>query len=374
DQLQELAAEQADGSLAEKDYQQARDEVERRLLEDTAVNPEVTDRVSGSKVALALLLMIPVGSVGLYLWRGHPESFNPQQMQPVQMGAAQINTMVQSLAEKLSKDPNNPQGWAMLARSYMNLDKPQDAIKAFGHLTKEMDQDPQMMVDYAEALAADAQNRGDDKQMLEAQSWVLKALKLEPGNGKGLFMAGGFAVASKQFAQAVGYWGKLMPLLEPGSQDFTFVLENLNQARAQLKLPPVTADSFVGPEGPVKPQAQKGALSSTITGQVTVDQAFKDKIHPGETMFIFAKAVQGPPMPLAVIKTTADKLPMSFELTDAMAMSPQFNLSSVDLVRVEVRITQSGNPMPSSGDLFGSSLPLKPGSKGVELVINQVQP
>ncbi len=378
DQLQELAAEHTDGSLADQDYDQAREEVERRLLEDTTVLPEVTDRVHGRTAALLLLALIPLTSVGMYLWRGHPEALNPQTAEMAapaqQMTPAKINEMVKALAEKLAKNPDNPQGWAMLGRSYMNLDKPGEAVKAFGHLKKEMANDPELMVDYAEALAADAQVRGDDRQMIESNTWVMKALKMEPGNGKGLFMAGSFAYITQQYALAVSFWSKLMPLLDPNSQDASFVLEQLNKARAQLKLAPVTADSFAGPEGPVKPQAQKGAAASSISGEVTLDPALKDKITPGETLFIFAKAVQGPPMPLAVIRTTVGSWPLKFQLSDAQAMSPQFNLSSVDLVRVEVRVTQSGNPMPSSGDLFGATLPLKPGAHGVELVINQVQP
>ncbi len=378
DQLQELAAEHTDGSLADQDYDQAREEVERRLLEDTTVLPEVTDRVHGRTAALLLLALIPLTSVGMYLWRGHPEALNPQTSEMAapaqQMTPAKINEMVKALAEKLAKNPDNPQGWAMLGRSYMNLDKPGEAVKAFGHLKKEMANDPELMVDYAEALAADAQVRGDDRQMIESNTWVMNALKMEPGNGKGLFMAGSFAYITQQYALAVSFWSKLMPLLDPNSQDASFVLEQLNKARAQLKLAPVTADSFAGPEGPVKPQAQKGAAASSISGEVTLDPALKDKITPGETLFIFAKAVQGPPMPLAVIRTTVGSWPLKFQLSDAQAMSPQFNLSSVDLVRVEVRVTQSGNPMPSSGDLFGATLPLKPGAHGVELVINQVQP
>lgn len=381
DQLQELAAERDDGSLASADYDQAREEIERRLLDESSGLPEVTDRVHGRMGVWALLVVIPVMAVGFYLWRGHPEGLDWQNttaaegpaMAPGGMTPDKINAMITQLAAKLAKDPNNPKGWAMLGRSYMNTDKPAEAVKAFAHLKKEMEQDPELMVDYAEALAADAQVRGDDRQMMESNDWVEKALKLEPGNGKGLFMAGSFALITQQYDKARADWEKLMPLLDPGSQDFNFVLEQLNKVRAKLKLPPVSGDSFVGPEGPVKPKG-KGPAVSSVSGDVTLDPALANKVSPGETVFIFAKAVQGPPMPVAVIKTTVGSWPLHFELTDAMAMSPQFTLSSMDLVRIEVRVTRSGNPMPSSGDLSGASLPLKPGSHGVKLVINQVQP
>ncbi len=367
DQLTELEREHQEGSLGDEDFAQAQEEVKRRLLEDTAVTPEVTDYTHGRKVALAVLLAIPVAAAALYMWRGHPEALNPQEVP--QVSEKQIQTMVSTLQAKLDKNPDNPQGWAMLARSYMTLDRPKEAVKAFAHLVPQMDRgDTSLMVDYAEALAAS----GEDPGMVQAQGWVNKALALEPGNAKGLFMAGGFAFASKDFRKADTYWEKLMPLLEPGSQDASFVLENLNAARAQIKLPPLSADKFQMATGPSTPASANA--SSTVTGHVSVDPALKDKMAASDTVFIFARSVGGPPMPLAVLRATGAQLPMDFQLTDAMAMSPQFNLSSAGLVTVEVRVSKSGTANPTSGDLLGSSLPIRPGAHGVQLVINRVQP
>ncbi len=366
DQLVELDAEHREGSLEDADYAQAREEVQRRLLEDTAVAPEVTDYAHGRKVAIGILVAIPLVAGGLYAWHGQPEALNPQQ-QPHAM-EQQLDAMVASLAAKLAKNPDNPEGWAMLARSYMNLDRPKEALEAFSHLTKQINDDPQLMVDYAEALASSGQDQG----MVQARTWVEKALAMEPGNPKGLFLSGGFAFADKNYRKAAAVWEKLMPLLEPGSQDANFVLENLNRARAQANLPPLSADKFQQAAGPAKPQA--GNASSALAGKVVLDPALKGKVAPTDTVYLFARAVQGPRMPLAVLKTTVSQLPLEFELTDAMAMSPQFNLSSASLVRVEVRVSKSGSATPSSGDLVGASLPVKPGTRGIEVSISQVQP
>lgn len=366
DQLVELDAEHREGSLEDADYAQAREEVQRRLLEDTAVAPEVTDYAHGRKVAIGILVAIPLVAGGLYAWHGQPEALNPQQ-QPHAM-EQQLDAMVASLAAKLAKNPDNPEGWAMLARSYMNLDRPKEALEAFSHLTKQINDDPQLMVDYAEALASSGQDQG----MVQARTWVEKALAMEPGNPKGLFLSGGFAFADKNYRKAAAVWEKLMPLLEPGSQDANFVLENLNRARAQANLPPLSADQFQQAAGPAKPQA--GNASSALAGKVVLDPALKGKVAPTDTVYLFARAVQGPRMPLAVLKTTVSQLPLEFELTDAMAMSPQFNLSSASLVRVEVRVSKSGSATPSSGDLVGASLPVKPGTRGIEVSISQVQP
>jgi cytochrome c-type biogenesis protein CcmH len=366
DQLVELEAEHREGSLEDADYAQARDEVQRRLLEDTAVSPEVTDYTHGRKVAIGILVAIPMAVVGLYAWHGQPDALNPQQ-QPHAM-EQQLDAMVASLAAKLAKNPDNPEGWAMLARSYMNLDRPKEALQAFAHLTPQLKDDPQLMVDYAEALASSGQDQG----MVLARSWVEKALALEPGNPKGLFLSGGFAFADKNYRKAAAVWEKLMPLLEPGSQDANFVLENLNKARAQVQLPPLAADRFQQATGPATSQASNA--STALAGKVVLDPALKAKAAPTDTVFLFARAVQGPRMPLAILKTTVSQLPLEFELTDAMAMSPQFNLSSASLVRVEVRVSKSGSATPASGDLVGASLPVKPGTRGIEVHISQVQP
>ncbi len=366
DQLVELDAEHREGSLEDSDYAQARDEVQRRLLEDTAVSPEVTDYTHGRKVAIGILVAIPLLVVGLYAWHGQPDALNPQQ-QPHAM-EQQLDAMVASLAAKLAKNPDNPEGWAMLARSYMNLDRPKEALQAFSHLTQQLNDDPQLMVDYAEALASSGQDQG----MAQARTWVDKALALEPGNPKGLFLSGGFAFADKNYRKAAAVWEKLMPLLEPGSQDANFVLENLNKARAQVQLPPLAADRFQQATGPSTPQA--GNASTALAGKVVLDPVLKGKAAPTDTVFLFARAVQGPRMPLAILKTTVSQLPLEFELTDAMAMSPQFNLSSASLVRVEVRVSKSGSATPTSGDLVGASLPVKPGTRGIEVHISQVQP
>ncbi len=367
DQLKELDAEHQEGSLEDIDYTQARDEVQRRLLEDTAMAPEVTDYTHGRNLAIGILVLIPVVVAALYVWHGRPEMLNPQPQSP-QAAEQQISAMVASLAAKLAKNPDNPEGWTMLARSYMNIDRPKEAVEAFGHLTKQLNDDPQLMVDYAEALASSGQDQG----MVQARSWVEKALVLEPGNAKGLFLSGGFAFADKNYRKAAVVWEKLMPLLEPGSPDARFVLENLNIARAQIKLPPLAEDKFQLATGPTRPQAN--GASSAVAGTVVLDPSLKSKTAPTDTVYLFARAVQGPRMPLAVLKTTVSQLPLEFELTDAMAMSPQFNLSSASLVRVEVRVSKSGNATPSSGDLVGASLPVKPGTRGIEVSISQIQP
>jgi cytochrome c-type biogenesis protein CcmH len=370
DQLAELAREKDQGSLSDEDLVQAQTEIQRRVLEDTQSISEVTDHKRGRGLAVVLLLMIPLASVGFYMWLGHPDAVDPKKATEdvAAVTQKQILSMVEKLKEKLSKNPDDLDGWAMLARSEMNLDQPKEAVKAFDHLQSKMANNPGLMTEYAEALAAS----GEDAGMVQAQSLVKQALALEPGNPKGLFLAGGFSFGQRDFAAAVKYWTKLMPLLESGSQDANFVLENLNVARAQMKLPAVSADQFQLAMGPST--AATANPSSTVSGTLTIADNLKGQWASSDTIYIFARAINGPRIPLAVFKTTAQSFPIKFELTDAMAMNPQFNLSSVDAVRIEARLSKSGSATPHSGDLIGSTLPVKPGSKELNFEINQVQP
>jgi cytochrome c-type biogenesis protein CcmH len=379
DQLLELEREHAEGSLADEDYTQAQDEVQRRLLEDTDTRPELLDSNRGRKWVWTILLLIPLVAAALYVWHGESTALNPQRADAPEVTDQQIKEMVTKLAAKLEADPNNPEGWAMLARSYMNVNRPVDAASAFSHIEKQVAEDPSLMVDYAEALL----DSTDPKNFPKARALVGKALSMEPGHPKGLFIAGGIALMDKDLTRADTLWEKLLPLLEPGSQDFNYVLDSVNRVRVKLKKPALKAEQFNQTQGPVtqptatantNANAPTKAGSSSVAGLVELDAALKAKTAPTDTVFVFARAVSGPRMPLAILKTTVSALPLDFELTEAMAMSPQYSLSTADMVRVEVRVSKAGSATPMSGDLMGASLPVKPGSRGVSVKINAVQP
>lgn len=371
DQLKELEKELETGTLSAEDYAQSREEIERRLLEDVQGGDVSVEASStfGWKGWL-ILALIPILSAGFYAWRGHPTGQPAQESQAPNM--EQINAMVQGLADKLSKNPDNPEGWVMLARSYMNLNRIQDAVTAFSHVESKMGNDSGLLADYAEALVATQ----DPANAAKAEHLVQQALALEPGNVKALFLRGGLAFSHGDYRLAVSSWEKIMPLLEPGSEDANFVLDGINKARGKIGLPARKGEDFqaAGAGGPVKDGKTSNPSATTISGEVTLDPALRDKAAATDTVFILARAVEGPRMPLAVVRTTVAQLPYRFELTDAMAMTPQLKLSSFPLVRVEVRVSKSGQAMPHSGDLVGASLPLKPGAKGVTLKISSVQP
>jgi cytochrome c-type biogenesis protein CcmH len=208
-----------------------------------------------------------------------------------------------------------------------------------------------------------------------------------------LFLGGGEAFDAGRYPAAVEYWAKLLPRLEPGSEDAQMVESSIAMARERSgggKKPAIArgdvAPGTVVPQddvhrgvakpaaekGPAKPAANAGATS--VSGRVELAAALKGKAAPDDVVFIFARAVDGPRMPLAALRSKVADLPLDFVLDDSQAVMPGSNLSSAQQVRVEVRISKTGTAMPGKGDLTGKSAAVKPGAKGVRVVIDQIDP
>jgi len=120
--------------------------------------------------------------------------------------------------------------------------------------------------------------------------------------------------------------------------------------------------------------ASSAKAAASISGRVSLAPALAARVAPGDTLFVFARAAEGPRMPLAIIKRAGADLPLSFTLDDSMAMAPQFKLSAFANVVVGARLSKSGNAMPQSGDLEGTSPPLAGRHSGIEIVIDTVRP
>lgn len=220
DQLAELEREKAEGTLSEADFQQARSELQRRLLEEVEAPEAGESGASGQpsatrKTALALVVLIPVLALGGYALLGKPQALDPAQTraQP-KMSPQEIAAMVDRLAAKLKENPDNPQGWLMLARSYKAMGRYEDAADAYGKAGSIVDQDPELLASYAETLAmASGQGlKGKPRALID------KALKLDPNHAHTLFLAGAAAMEAGENKQGIAYWEALLPQVEAGSE------------------------------------------------------------------------------------------------------------------------------------------------------------
>jgi cytochrome c-type biogenesis protein CcmH len=247
---------------------------------------------------------------------------------------------------------------------------------------------------YAQAITlspANAQllaDRADVLAMLQGQSaageptrLVEQALKLEPDNLKALALAGSAAFERKDFAAATRYWSRARALAPPGSDFATGLDRSLEIARTSTGGAAASAQasasgnaSAISAASPAGPAQTAAAPASSVSGVVNLSPALAAKVAPGDTVFIFARATQGPRMPLAILKRKAGELPIRFVLDDSTAMSPAMQLSKFPQVEVGVRVSKSGNAMPQSGDLVGQAGPLAVGAKDLVITINSIQP
>lgn len=232
DQLAELDRDRKEGMLDEADHRQAVEELQRRLIEDSGEPEAVPGAAKGRSLATAAVLglSLPVLSVLLYLQIGNPAGIDPPKSAP-EPTAEDIDRMVESLAARLEKEPENFQGWIMLARSYKALGRFPEAEKAFGRAMKWVEADAQLLSDYAEvvALNADGNLRGAPSKLID------KALKLDPKNPQALVLAGTAAYQRGDYRQAVAHWERLLEQLPADSEDARSLADSIAKARAAGK-------------------------------------------------------------------------------------------------------------------------------------------
>ena len=368
DQLRDLEADMRAGTLAEDHYQSARSEIERRLLEDVEgpVAPAEKPRRS-PWAALALAIAIPVCSVALYLAIGNPRALDPQAAGRSEsdqgISAQQFQVLIERLASRLKEQPENPEGWAMLARSYAAVGRFAEAGAAYAEATARLPANAQLLADYADTLAM-AQGRS---LRGEPEKLIARALRADPRNLKALTLAGSAAFDRKDYSRAIAYWERAQKL-EPADQEFA---ESLRAGLAEARSLAGSASTSPG-----KPAASERArvAAGRVGGVVRLAPELAAKVAPGDAVFIFARAASGPPMPLAVLRRQARELPVKFVLDDSMAMSPESRLSAHASVVVGARISKSGNATPRPGDLQGLSAAVKVGADNVNIVIDTELP
>ncbi len=361
DQLADLERDLASGTLSQADYAGAREEIERRVLEDVAADTAPTDTAPRRlpRTALALAVTLPLAAALLYVVLGTPAALNPAARQGPQASAAEIEKMVATLAAKREKDPGNLEGWAMLGRSYLVTGRLAEAAKAFDKAGPAMEASTELMLQVAELSAELNEGRieGRGRELLQ------RVLKAEPQNPQALVLAGTDAFFRQQYADAVRHWEAVLAQLPPGSPDAQNLTAGIEKARSLQGEAPAGARA----RAEAKPPAAAG---KTVSGRVTLAPALAGKASPDDVVFIFARAAEGPRMPLAVVRTRVADLPQDFTLDDSMALSPEFKLSSAGTLRIEARVSKSGDATARPGDLRGESGPVQPGASKLGIVID----
>ena len=380
DQLAELRNDLETGKLDQEAYDAASQDLKRELLNDldkNTVTGEVGTR-TGRWAAALLLVLVPALALPLYNMLGTPQLIDrlasgapaTQQAGAERQAQMSIEEMVEKLAERMRTEPDNAEGWVMLGRSYASLNRFQEAATAYGKAYQLIDDDPRLMTDYADVLATLDEGVFPD----QAGELLGKSLAINPQDLKTLWLAGHFSFQRGNYAEAIALWQRAASFLPKDDENAVILARQIEQAQNKLVESggaPVVATEPVTSEKP----AADASGGSQITVQVALDPGLMAQTSGEDTVFIFARAVQGPKMPLAIVRKQVKDLPLTVMLDDSMAMTPAMVLSNFSEVTVGARVSKSGQAMPRRGDLEGMMSPVATGKDSkVEVIINQAVP
>jgi cytochrome c-type biogenesis protein CcmH len=368
DQLRELETDVRAGTLAPDQRDKARQEIEARLIADLGKGEAPAESHRGARrVALALGLAVPIFALAVYLSVGNPGALAPQAdagAAPHGMSAQQFQTLVTRLAERMKQNPEDTEGWMMLGRSYAVLGRFGDSSDAYAKAVARAPKDAQLLADYADALAM-AQGRtlqGEPENILK------RALAADPNNVKALVLAGTAAFDRNDRAGAVRYWERALSVLPAESDMAQRVRASIEEARGPAQV--ARAAKPAPAQSSQAPRAAPAQGAASVSGVVSLDSRLAGKVAPDDTVFIFARAAEGPRMPLAILRRQGRDLPVQFTLDDSMAMAPQMNLSAFPKVVIGARVSKTANATASPGDLQGLSAPVSVGAAGIGVLIN----
>jgi len=363
EQLADLEAEHATGRMDEATYRRSRDELERRALDEGEAGTTTLVTAPSRYWAAVVAIGVPVVAAAVYLILGNPAGLDPRQIAgEQQFDPQQIAGMVNTLAERMEKEPDNVEGWSMLARSYVVLEDYAKAAAAYAHVAERVKDDPDLLADWADVVAA-----RDRSVAGEAEQIAKRALELDPGHPKSRLLAGTAAYQRGDYAGASAHWERILATVPPGDPVIASLLEGINEARAKGGLPPLSA-----PAAPAAPAAaaSQGGGELSVSGRLALAPTLADKVKADDVVFVFVRGEAGG-APLAALRFTAGELPRDFSFSGVPRMAGDSPVPAT--ITLAARVAKSGSVSGGPGDLEGRMDGLASNASGVALVIDQVR-
>lgn len=396
EQLDALKSAHASGLVNDEDFARRRDALSAEALAVIDAPATGSGRPKSAVITSALLaLLIPIAAYLVYDRIGTPNALAFEGVvAPTAAGghatggdaatqAPDLAKAAESLKQKLQANPEDGEGWALLARTYRAIEDFGAADAAFDKARALLPPDPILLVEAAEAKGL----AGNPRTLVGVPEGLIDdALKLEAENQNALFLKGLARMQAGDAAAAIVQWDKLLPLLEPGSDAAGAVRMQINSAREQLGMPPIDApvaaagaapadDPHAGHDHPAPAAAAPaGPKAPGIDVSVSVAPAIAGQVGPNDVLFVFARAESGPPAPLAIQRLPAAALPVAVRLDETMGMIQGMSLATFEKVIIGARVSKSGNATPQPGDLEGLSAAIAWRDAGrVEIVIDKVR-
>ncbi|UXI67041.1 c-type cytochrome biogenesis protein CcmI [Tahibacter amnicola] len=367
--VQALDSARAAGILTDEEYAS-----KRAALAQNAPGPVAARSRLAVGTAATVAVLLPMIAMGLYVWHGSPDALDPANLQARKPATpADMDQAIAGLEAKLKQNPEDVEGWLLLGRAYKSMERFGPARDALKQAYDRAGNDVDVQVDYAEALALASDSRrieGQSRQLLE------RALEAHPQHQRAMWLLGIADYQQGRYAEAATRWEALATQIDPSAPAHESILAQIADARQRAGMPAAAESAgtpaVVDAKSPAAPAAADTG-GPRIQVEVDLDPKLKDQAVAGSTVFVFARAANGPPMPLAVQRLALTDLPAKVTLTESMSMMPSMKLSQFPQVVVGARISRSGNAIPQAGDLQTLSEPIAVSAgKPVRLLIDQV--
>lgn len=351
ERIAELDIELQQETISQTEYDQSKEELEQALLYD--VEQEVNDSVKVNSdsynrfARIGFIFIVPLFALATYAYLGQPSLIEGGKKQSAaasghasSKGAASMEQMIDKLAARLKQEPNNAEGWFMLGRSYMSMKRYKEAVVALEKTNSLAPNNPVVMLRYADALTMSSGGRISGKPF----ELIKKAITLKPDDPTGLWLIGMGYEEQGEYKKAISYWNLLLALLKDN--------KSINEVQALIQRAKNKAGLNVTNSVEATGVASRKNETASLKVKVSIDKAHLKNLSMDDTVFIFAKAVDGPPMPLAVVRKKVKDLPLQVTLDDTMAMVPSMKLSSFNKVKITARVSKSGKPLLQKGDIY----------------------
>ena len=367
ERLEELEAQLKNATISATDYEALKLEIESTLAHDLDVannnkhQQQDAPRRSNKITISMLLVIIPASAIGFYLMSGTPESIVPKA--DARLTSDEINTAISDIEQRLINEPDDLEGWKVISRTYSALGQYDKAENAYAQILR-------LEGESAETYAALADMAGlkSNGQIIDSSlNYAMKALELNANNRQALWLAGLGSAQRSDMSSARDYWSRLVPLLDSVPEQ-------------QQELRDIISQSFQesGEQDSEIKKSEKQNISD-VTGRhrlkinISMNPDLAKLTNPDDIIFVFAKAKQGPPAPLAAKKLKVSDLPTSVVLSESDAMIPQLNITKFEDILISARVSKSGQPIPQTGDLESIAIETKNTSKEtIDVVISHI--
>ncbi len=372
ERLNELKVELEQETITAAEYEQTKEELEQALLNDVEVSNRASAIVNPQSFTRTaryiVIISVPVLALGLYTVLGQPDLIEGGKKQasavPAGHGSAakgnaglgSIDEMLEKLKAKLKQNPNNAEGWFLLARSYMSMNRYEEAVVALEKTNQLVPNTPVVMLRYADALTMLNGGKISGKPF----ELIKKAVVIKPDDPTGLWLIGMGYAEQGDFQKAISYWNLLLPLLKDD--------KSINEVHQLIRQAKSKSGIALADESKTTSTLPKNKAITSLKVKVSIDPSMLKNVSMNDTVFIFAKAVNGPPMPLAVVRKKVKDLPLDVILDDSMAMIPSMKLSSFDKVKVTARVSRTGKPLLQKGDIYSKEKQIGLPYKGLVII------